>query len=103
MSEDVELNSTLGTIEAVDLDRGDNGDIKFQIASGDTNRFSLVMMQLDSMQTHVAMLINNEVGIGFSHASKLSGVPSVATYICTYHMQHVLLLPHVACALLCEE
>ena len=61
MSEDVEVNTTLGLIRAVDLDRGINGDISFEIVSGDTDRFSLVSMQEDSMQTHVAMLINNQV------------------------------------------
>ena len=61
VSEDVGLNTTLGLIRVVDLDRGMNGDVSFEIVSGDSSRFSLVTMQEDSMQTHVAMLINNEV------------------------------------------
>ncbi len=64
VSEDVELNTTLGVIEAVDLDRGSNGDIAFEIISGNTDLFSLITIQVDSIQTHAAWLINNQVSRG---------------------------------------
>ena len=69
MPEDVELNTTLGTIRAVDFDRKENGYIMFEIISGDRDRFSLVSMQIDSLQTHVATLINNEVSMGQYYSS----------------------------------
>lgn len=61
VSEDVELNSTLGEIRVVDLDREMNGEVEFEIVSGDEDRFSLVVMQEDSRQTYVAKIINNQV------------------------------------------
>jgi hypothetical protein len=59
--EDVDLNTTLGTLTAVDRDEDINGEILFEIVSGDTDRFELVSMQVDAMQTYSAMIINNQV------------------------------------------
>lgn len=59
--EDVDLNTTLGTLFAVDGDLDANGEVVFEIVSGDTDIFSLVTMQVDSVQTFSAMIINNQV------------------------------------------
>lgn len=63
MAEDVELNTTVGEIVALDLDEGINGNILFEIVSGNTDLFSLVTMQIDSRQTFSSMLVNNMVSI----------------------------------------
>lgn len=55
------LNTTVGVMEAFDLDEGMNGVIEFEIVSGDTNLFSLRTVQTDSRQTFTAYLVNNEV------------------------------------------
>ena len=59
--EDVDLNTTLGTLIAVDGDVDINGEVVFDIVSGDTDIFSLVTMQVDSAQTFSARIINNQV------------------------------------------
>ena len=61
MAEDVPLNTTVGVIQAFDLDEGMNGNIEFEIVSGNTDLFSLRAMQTDSRQTFTAYLVNNEV------------------------------------------
>lgn len=55
------MNTTVGVIRAFDLDEDINGNILFEIVSGDTDLFSLVTVQTDSRQTFSAMLINNQV------------------------------------------
>ena len=71
IAEDVELNTTLGTILATDIDEDRNGNIEFVIVAGDTERFFLISSQQDDVQTHVAMVINSQV-CGFSQQHSLS-------------------------------
>ena len=79
MPEDVELNTTLGTIVAVDLDTDTNGEVFFEIVSGDTDRFSIVAMQTGS--TFSAALINEQVD--YTHVTDFSSYLLAST---TFHI-----------------
>ena len=57
------MNTTVGVVRAFDLDEDINGEIFFDIISGDTDLFSLVTVQTDPRQTFSAMLINNQVSL----------------------------------------
>lgn len=54
------MNTTLGTVVASDSDEDENGNILFEIITGDTDLFSLVITR-SGEEMYSAEIINNQV------------------------------------------
>lgn len=64
IAEDVVVGSVLGEFVAHDPDLESNGNITFEIISGDTSIFSIMTVGIDSsVQTYAGLLMNDQVAI----------------------------------------
>ena len=66
VSEDVSLQSTVGTVFADDADLGANGDTLFQLLEGDRTVFQLATLRVSSpsgVQRFAGVLVNRRVCI----------------------------------------